>query len=359
MHLGSDDSGKLPAVRFAWQLRPVLGQRYLRAGTRELMVQLAPPTIADAQYPISLNVRTFLRKYDQKSGLVGEIIEGSVSNWARYDVPNIELKQFTTIDSLEDLGDGNYLVNLAGRFLNGTYVRVGGRKIADGSGLSFEETRLRFQGSGAELANLGVFVVSRDGTETPVALSTCDLNPPKSVTVEAAGELSTRVRIELAQPPKLGNYVLKAGPSAYRAETSDNLHYAVVIPADVLKSKPDFYLEGLLRPNCLVAVKVPSLSEKPKALELMTISRGPATASFVLTGDQARSASITYPTGLNFVTVAGQPTLTLTPPLLSTLQSLVVDVDGKPRSIVVPQPPKSDTPACCALCCLAAGPPVR
>ncbi|OYW11099.1 MAG: hypothetical protein B7X34_03650, partial [Acidobacteriia bacterium 12-62-4] len=193
--------GDDPSVRFAWQLRPVLRQSYLRAGTRELMVQLAPPTEWAYPIPITLKVRTYLREYDQKTGLVGKIIEPSVSNWAEHDIRAINLAQYPkSVESIEDLGNGNVLVNLQGRFLNGTYVRVGGRRIAEGNGLSFEADRIRFEASRLELAARDVRIVSRDGTETEIELDKCSPLVPEEPELVELSDNEVRMNMRFQDP---------------------------------------------------------------------------------------------------------------------------------------------------------------
>lgn len=334
-------------TRFAWQLRPVLGQRYLRAGMRELMVQLAPATNAGASFPVSLQVRTYLREYDQKTGLVGKVIEDSVTAWSQHKIPNIELRQSGRIEKLEDLGTGEVLVNIQGRFLNGTYVRVGSRRIAEGAGLSFESGRMRFVATRLELAKREVRIVSRDGTEEPVTLGDC----PKSTVAKperaALGESAQRLTIELPADHKNEKgrmYALLADESAYgTVPLSDGRLYADV-PTDILKAKPRMRLQALLQPGCSIALETPVIPDKSKPLELQTISQGPTGAQFVLTGSDAATATLVLPGELSFSAVGSEKVLVLNQTQIGLVKSIVVKPDAaKPTvRLAVPQPPERE-----------------
>ncbi|HEU0121838.1 MAG TPA: hypothetical protein VFQ91_15015 [Bryobacteraceae bacterium] len=364
LNLGQTADNEPPTIRFAWQLRPVLRQKFLRAGTRELMVQLAPPTFADVRFPVSLRVRTYLRKYNQTSGLVGDVIEQSVTDWSQYDVPAQDLQQFPNDVSLEDLGDGNVLVNIQQRFLNGTYIRVGNRKIVEGNGMTLEAERLRFVASRLELANRNVRVVSRDGSETRTAINTkCSFPKNIKATTEANGDTSIRVRVnfglasasvekDVLQDPEALVHVIVAGENAYRAEWDPASRSSWAdIPIDILKAQPAVRLQALLRANCRadLTLKVP---EKQK-LSLTVISRGTNSATFVLTGDASDTATLAPLPGLAGVQLTREGNQTvlsvLTPTAVASLQSVIVLIDGKSKLVAVPQPSKPDPPACCFL----------
>jgi hypothetical protein len=160
---------------FLWQFRPVLGQHYVRAGLKQTFVQLAFPVPSDAECFGTVRVRSYWRKYDRKKNLVLGLVKGSLNDYTTpWPVPRIELpldpKGFSIRD-LEDLGNGNMLVTLQGRFLTGTSVRIGGTFLSAGtSGFTYDLSRVRFVASINDLATKQVAVVGRDGSERPLLL---------------------------------------------------------------------------------------------------------------------------------------------------------------------------------------------
>jgi hypothetical protein len=326
------------------------------------MVQLAPPTAWSAAVPVALKARTYLREYDQKTGLVGKVIEQSVSDWAEHSIGAVEMSQYPKeVQSIEDLGNGDVLVNLYGRFLSGTYVRVGGRRIADGAGMSFEADRIRFIASRLELAARDVRIVSRDGTETKIEVDGCSpaIEPP-APKLSLLGDNDARVEISFAKDHGAGPlrvFTLLAGESAYRIEKVDGKTLRADVPIAVLKTKPPVSVRALLQPKgCAAAVTMPDkLPSKPKSLELVTVTRSASEARFVLQGPEADKTEIVFPAGLSFIVVGGNKTLTLEATLANSLQSIVVKTgDSSPAVLAVPQPPKPEPPKCCLAATAAA-----
>jgi hypothetical protein len=82
--------GQGHGVTFAWQFKPVLGQRAVRDGLRQTSVQLSFDETTDdtplSTQPNPVTIRTGWRRYDTKTGRVGEPIKKFV------DVP-----EYTTL----------------------------------------------------------------------------------------------------------------------------------------------------------------------------------------------------------------------------------------------------------------------
>jgi hypothetical protein len=193
-----DGQGK---VGFLWEFRPVLGRKYVKSGLKQTFVQLAFPAPSDAKEGEigKVRVRTYWRKYDRKNGIHGKIIEGSVSKRDVYfDIPRYSLATappaFNPLQSLEDLGGGQMLVKLQGRFLPGTYVRIGATPITEGPQLKHEHFGIRFVAPISDLATKRVFLVSHDGTEVPLRFDQAQCHRP----VEAGGVVS-RARLEIIE----------------------------------------------------------------------------------------------------------------------------------------------------------------
>jgi hypothetical protein len=166
-------------IGFMWEFRPVLGQHYIRSGLKQTFVQLAfdAPPDADEGEIGKVYVRTYWRDYDRKRGIHKDIVPGSLHLAMQpFDIPHYRL----AIDpdsfnegNLEDAGDGQVLVRLPGRFLPGTYVRIGPEIINALPRLLHEHQSLIFAAPIGMLATKPVYLVSHDGTEVPLTLSGC------------------------------------------------------------------------------------------------------------------------------------------------------------------------------------------
>src|SRR5262249_28716814 len=71
--------GKDPkSASFIWEFRPVLGQRYVRDGMKQTFAQLALPTLDSLDCFGSVQIHTYWRQFDRKTGLVGGVIAKSM-----------------------------------------------------------------------------------------------------------------------------------------------------------------------------------------------------------------------------------------------------------------------------------------
>jgi hypothetical protein len=197
------DAKAEPRIGFLWQFRPVLGSDYVQSGLKQTFVQLSFPSPKSASSLGKIHVRTYWRKYDRDTGLLKEVVQNSLDeDAANSDIPVFDMKQniadFSPKD-LEDLGNGQMLVNVPGIFLGGTYIRVGSTILQPGSaGFTSEYRRLRFIAPIADLATKDVFIVARDGTEKALRIKNdCDDKPKnlitiKSTALEAVDESNTK-----------------------------------------------------------------------------------------------------------------------------------------------------------------------
>ena len=168
---------------FAWQFRPVLGRPFVQAGSRQVFVQLAfPGRGAGVKSFGNVRIRTYWRKIDHKTGVLKRVVAGSVHEEHISPIPNYEMRQRYVAasfspNSMEDLGGGKMLVELKGRLLPGTYLRVGSNIIQPGAGSVPSDLKTtRFLANIADLATLDTFVISRDGTEIPLKIKPGAIN---------------------------------------------------------------------------------------------------------------------------------------------------------------------------------------
>ena len=126
------------AVTFGWQFRPVLGQRAVKSGQRQVYALLAlPEHQGQFKYLGAVKVYTRWRKYDSKNKIVGDIIPNSesVSDLNDLDVikseAEIVLSPKVSDIRWEDLGNGQVMVNVTGsNYLDGLSIQAGNKMIS-------------------------------------------------------------------------------------------------------------------------------------------------------------------------------------------------------------------------------------
>jgi hypothetical protein len=153
-------------VRFAWEFHPVLGESYVRGGPKQTFVQLAFPMLSGDDVFGSVRLRTYWRRFDKETGLVGDVISGSV--FAKSDlspVQNFKSKLDPIIDHARatDLGDGTLEVAVEGTFRAGTYVELGPNRFDVSKNLVADDTGLRFVAPASAFAQWTARIVSRSG----------------------------------------------------------------------------------------------------------------------------------------------------------------------------------------------------
>ena len=161
---------ELKPITFAWQFRPVLGQKVVRRGLRQTFAQVAFPAYPPMKCSGSVRIRTRWLEYDAKNGIVGDEIVGSVSDGGNSEIPyffqDSYISGITTVDNF----DGTTSVTVSGPFTSGTRVRVG-LSYLDESTSGFQNSvgnYIRFTVADQTLALNGASLVTRDGVVTQV-----------------------------------------------------------------------------------------------------------------------------------------------------------------------------------------------
>jgi len=161
---------KSKAVTFAWQFRPVLGQKVVRQGLRQTFAQISFPQYPNMQCTGIVNVKTRWLEYDAKHGIVDDEIAESASPDMKlpipYFFPDSLIKGVTTADNF----DGTTTVTVAGEYTSGTRVRVGTSYLDESTPgfLNSVGNYIRFVAPEQFLALNGASLVTRDGVETEI-----------------------------------------------------------------------------------------------------------------------------------------------------------------------------------------------
>jgi hypothetical protein len=170
---GACASGAVP-VTFAWQFRPVLGQKAVHPGLRQTFAQISVPVAKLAENfvtcPPVVRLRTGWRRYDLQSGHVGEPIE--LFRERELQTGNFGFPPAPTSVKLQDNGEGSVTILAYGDFNAGTRVRIGSTVLSEtnpGSpAFEHNEKYIRFKTDALSLATNGASLVNSDGLESDV-----------------------------------------------------------------------------------------------------------------------------------------------------------------------------------------------
>lgn len=123
-------------ITFGWQFKPVLGEKVVRDGLRQVFVQLSfePGSEGEIWCDKSINVRTRWRTYDRKTRRVGAPITG-FDDFPEPE-PNYNNPPTPSLVAVTDNGDGTVTVKASGNFKTGTYVRLGNLLLGSNSSTS-------------------------------------------------------------------------------------------------------------------------------------------------------------------------------------------------------------------------------
>jgi hypothetical protein len=225
-------------IRFKWQFRPVLGESFVRPGRRVTFVQLAIPNVRRPypHYGGIVYVQRTWKPFDPSAGIVKEAPPG-MQNLTVDDGPSRMIKNVLghTFIAAEvskinatDLGGGSLLVSLQGTYLTGAVVRVGNTVLNTTSpGFIADYNSLQFVTTAQALAQSGAALISSEGVESPINLSsickawdaqsectlhTAELNQHKldiaGVSILPVSDSSSLVQVELNQESlKIADYI--------------------------------------------------------------------------------------------------------------------------------------------------------
>jgi hypothetical protein len=312
-------------VGFLWQFRPVLGQEYVQSGLKQTFVQLAFPSNFSQKSFGNVTVRTYWRKYDRKKGVAQQVIPGSLNeSIVSQPITNYTLEHLEPVNtSLEDLGNGQMLVSLLGRFMTGTYVRIGSQFLRPGSPLaSFEYNLIRFVAPVGDLATRQVALVARDGSETPLEIKhlvpgpaggpkLVDKAPPEidnDVTVSTVDEANSRVTVTLKDQTHVTDLpplVMVIGGRVYgyadapleRDEKAKTL--SAVVPTAWVVAHPEVTVKPLFAPRGFEDTKK-IIDDNPsgRTESLLLFQQEADKAKFILYGPRLGTLNVLYPTGV-------------------------------------------------------------
>jgi hypothetical protein len=381
---GSDNT-----VGFAWEFRPVLGQRFVKAGLRQTFVQLAfavPSNAVEGEIG-RITIRTYWRSYDRKRGIPKDIIPNSLTTYPAIEIPRYALsiqKPTLLFSNIEDIGGGAVQVNLKGKFLPGTYIRIGSRTIATPE-LIHEYDGIRFTTPVADAAFKDTFMVAHDGEEVPLTLDPCGLTfgadnttrvtqylidgKPEVKALDDTNSLVTvkfniqetvrgngiRPTTTVKQPTRdIPGLVLVVGQRAfgYSQLKQDGNQLSVVVPSKVLDKRTELSIQSIFPERRCRTKGVAIGDAMPPAPErLVVLERNKATTTFLLFGTKLGNIDVLSPAGAKLDLIGDDPEtlrkLTLTAGNLATnKQVLFKRPGGKPFLVNIPElePKKPEAP---------------
>ncbi|HEU4768817.1 MAG TPA: hypothetical protein VFS77_15645, partial [Pyrinomonadaceae bacterium] len=316
---------------FMWQFRPVLGRRHVRIAEKTTFVQLAFPIPADAGERGQFNqighvtVRTYWRGYDRRRRVHKEVISGSVREQVvNFDIPRYKLAVnpglFNFRHSIEDLGGGQVLVKLPGRYLPGTNVRIGPTILAEGDRFKHRYSGIRFVASLSDLVTKKVFLVAHDGSEVPLIFDRnqmlCNDGEPLRIlappTVSAVDETTSRVTVRVSHPgwakvtPEdwlspsqpivfvIGQRVF-GFPDAPIQRNGNDLTF--LAPTALLAANPVVTVQTLFPPeHCLASAEIANMLPPPNQTErLALLEHGDPIVKFLLYGTRLTGLQVLAP----------------------------------------------------------------
>lgn len=349
-------------VGFLWQFRPVLGAQYVKAGLKQTFVQIAFPSDWSAASFGKIHVRTYWKCYDRRHNLAKHIKHGSLRQYAKdWPILNFSLEQDPKIfnaTTLEDMGNGQMLVTLGGRFLGGTYVRIGSNILREGSpGFSSEYQQIRFVSSISDLATKRIRLVARDGTENPLLFKKDQFDPKnplriKSKSLEPLDDANTQITVELEeilpihqQLPLIfliGGKVFGYSDAPIRREGNK---LSVIVPTAFLIANPKVVVKALFTEDAYWKDSQLQFGEfTPGALapKLSLLEQGNDSAKFILYGSGLDTADVVSPAGATAARLGNVPgasvrLVTLTKEQIKSQKQLILKMqDGLLFQVPIP-----------------------
>lgn len=314
-------------VGFLWQFRPVLGRRFVRIADKTTFVRLAFPVPSDAADGEigTVTVRSYWRQYDRKAGVQKAVIPGSVRehfvNANPFDIPRYQLAVdpdvFNFRDSLEDLGGGQMLVKLPGRFLPGTNVRIGPLVLSEGDRFKHRYSGIRFVATLSDLVTKKVFLVAHDGTEIQLAFggAACDAANPLSIigapSITTIDETTSRVSVPVNHPewakvrPEewldstppivfvIGNRVFGFSDAPLQRNGPD---LSFVVPTAVLVGSPEVTVQTLFpTAGCISSYQIATLQVPSQTERMVVLEQGTEKIKYLLYGSRLLGLRVLEP----------------------------------------------------------------
>ncbi|MDQ5846331.1 MAG: hypothetical protein M3539_13655 [Acidobacteriota bacterium] len=317
-------------VGFLWQFRPVLGRRIVRIADKTTFVRLAlsvPPDASDTEIG-KVTVRSYWRRFDRKRGVQKSIIPGSVRghflNALPFDIPRYELAVDPTVfnfrDSLEDLGGGNVLVKLPGRFLPGTNVRIGPVVLTEGDRFKHRYSGIRFVATLSDLTTRKVFLVAHDGTEVQLAFGglLCTAASPLLMTavpqVTTIDETNSRVKLQVNHPEwaKVDSadwlnptppIVFVIGQRVFGFSDAplqrNGAELSFLAPTALLVANPQVTVQTLFPTDgCIANAHFASFQPPSQTERMVLLEQGGAKIKFLLYGSRLNGLTVLAPAGV-------------------------------------------------------------
>jgi hypothetical protein len=356
-------------IGFRWQFRPVLGRHTLQSGLKQTFVQLAFPSAASAASFGTATVRSYWVAYDAKRATTGRIKPDTLVEYLPQPIRPLPLGAPPTAFNnalLQDLGNGSVLVEVRGRFLTGTYVRIGATMLRDGSpGVQFEDSAIRFTASIAELAAKQVALVARDGSEQrlsigPEVVGAVGHGPVPVPTTGSAtvvglddGNATLTVTVDQEVEHLLPLPLLVIGDRAFGYSdapiTRHGMQITATVPMPLLLSNPRVAVTSLFGPYH-VEIPIQGLSPLSKSERLVLLQQGDKSSTYLLYGSRLSTIRVLDPPNVTPGSIGRLEdnetlrTLTLDNAESKSYKQLVLQRNGE-RPFLLAMPPGEKAPS--------------
>ena len=304
-------------IGFLWQFRPVLGAEYIKSGLKQTFVQIAFPSTLSASTFGAIHVRTYWKSYDRKKSITKGLLRDSLREYpTAFPIWNFPLDQHPkTFDmtEIEDLGNGQLLVTLRGRFLGGTYVRVGSNILADGSpGFISRYQQIQFVSPIADLATKKISLVARDGNESPLLFNKDQFGSKNALRITGysltpVDDANSRLTVQLTnvlpaiqQPPLvflIGGKVFGYTDAPIRRNGNE---LSVILPTAFLIANPVVSIRALFTDSSYwenAQLQLSEFTPGAQAPKMALLEQATDSAKFLLYGNGVDQAEIVSPAG--------------------------------------------------------------
>lgn len=261
----------LDPLTFAWQFRPVLGQRTVEQGQKQALAQvsLAPLDAAPDQTPsAAVAVSTCWRKYHAETGTTGET---SSCVYQHFSVPILYKTLLIHNIRPTDNGDGSVTTLVDGTFPAGTRVGIGDTYLSEATA-GFENTgaHLRFTAPTQLVGPKYLRLIAPDGAENNLVAAQSVQQPltyndsDKTVVINGDYLATTTVlyrdtlvdsAVRKAEGMRLSGTSLSV--SSLKIERGDAEHSVCWLPGADAPSGPQFDATAVPFNDTLMQITVP------------------------------------------------------------------------------------------------------